>query len=192
MPPWRFVAQVKSPVRSGSDRGSRRAVHGKADIGVRLLHGDRAAKAVSHREAESNLRRTGEKTRGRSLEFDNVRPRIRVHENCIRLAYQNVVNLAIEMAQPRRRRPVGTEEIELYERPRSSYVAHRYAKVCRKSAFTYARVEIVGARRLWNRYRRRNKRVCKPRRSGVKHNIGLKVPIDAQHGLGAWQYKESG
>ena len=90
---------------------------------------------------------TSEKARGGSLKFDYVRPRVRIHEDCIRLAYQNVVQsghrngAAVGVV-----RPVGTEEIELYERPRSSDIAHRNAEVCRKSAFTNARVEIVGAR----------------------------------------------
>src|SRR5271169_2801723 len=192
MPAFPFVAEVNCGVRSGSGRSSQRAIHGKTDIGDWLLHGDGAAHALTQKEGVSNLRRAGEKARGRSLELHNIRPRVRIHKGGIRLAHQNVIHLGIEMAQPRRRCPIRTKEIHLHEQPRSSYVAHGDAKVCRKTAFTNARVEIAEARYLWNRYRRGNKRVRKPGRSRIKHKISLEVPIDTQHGLGAWQNKEPG
>src|SRR5271157_13668 len=192
MPAFPFVAEVKCGVRSGSGRNSRRAIHGKTDIGDRLLHGDGAAHALTQKEGISSLRRAREKARGGSLELHNIRPRVRIHKGRIRLAHQNVIQLRIKMAQARRRCSERTEEIHLHEQPRSAYAVHRNAEVCREAAFTNARVEIADARYLWNRYRRRNKRVRKPGRSHIKHKISLEVPIDTQHGLGTWQNKEPG
>src|SRR5580693_9346130 len=91
MPPLAFVANAQSSVRSGSDRNSRGAIDREADIGTWLLDRDCTAEALAQREAVTNLRNASEKARGRSLKLDNVRPRVRIHEDGIGLANQNVV-----------------------------------------------------------------------------------------------------
>jgi hypothetical protein len=126
------------------------------------------AEAVPQGEAISNLRNAREEAGGGSLELDNVRPRIWIHEDRIRLTYQNVVKLRIEMTQPRRGRSISTEEIELYERSCCSYIADGNMKVCRKSALPDG-VEVVGTRCLWNRNGGRDKRVRQTGRPRVEH-----------------------
>src|SRR5579871_194405 len=191
MSAFRFIAKLQCAVRSRSNRRSRRTIHRKTDIRARLLHRHRTAHASPDQKTVSGLRRTHAKARVRPLEVKRVRRGIRIQKVRRRLPHQNVVYLGIEMTQPRRRGTIAPEEIELHKHPRSSPTSYRSSKVCRNAALANARTEIVRARSLWNRYRRRNKRVRHAGRPRVKNKIAHDPPIDTQHGLRTWQNKKS-
>src|SRR5215469_8565608 len=119
-----FIAKHHRAVRSWSDRFRRRAIHREVNVRIRLLHGNSAAQPLAYFEAVTELGRTSEKTRSGSLKLNDIRPRVRIHEDGVRLAYQEILQLTVKVSQSWCRSSIGAEEVELDECARQSHIAH--------------------------------------------------------------------